>query len=107
MYTTANLIAAITKPAGNFVHDASKPMEYYIVPIKKVLTPILMSFKPYDEGNVVIHNLYGIVLNTSFYVEVFGVGQSVVQPVLPMYDETIPDNATRKVVKRWETTQEG
>ena len=106
-YTPADLITAIAKAAENFVTDASKPTENYIVRIKKVLTLILMKFKPYNKGNVGIHNMSGVVLNMSRYVEVFGVVQFVVPPVIPMYDETIPDNATITVVKRREMTHEG
>ena len=66
-----------------------------------------MNIKPYDKGNAGIHNFSGVVLNMTWYVEVFGVGQFVFPPVVPMYDKTIPDNATKTVVKRREMTREG
>ena len=101
------LVAAIEKAAEHFLPDSKKPTDEYLVRLKKVLTPIFMNVRPYDEGNGGIHNLSVIVLATPRYVEVFNKGLFVVPPVVPMYDDTIPDQATQTVVKKMEMAHEG
>ena len=65
-----------------------------------------MNVRPYDEGNGGIHNLSGIVLAMPRYVELFNKEPFVVQLVVPMYDDTIPDQATRMGVKSMDMAHE-
>ena len=60
-FTPADLILAIAKATQDFAVMTNKPTEKYIVNIRKVLTPVLMKVKPYDQLNNQ-HSLAGVIL---------------------------------------------
>ena len=101
------LVTAIQKSVEHFVPDSEKPTDEYLAWLKKVITLILLNVRLYDEGNGGIHNLSGIVLATPRHVKVFNKGSFVVLPVVTMYDNTIPDQATQTVFKRMEMAHKG
>ena len=49
VFTPEDLTLATTKATQGFVATNDKPTDKYIINIRKVLTPVLMKVKPYDQ----------------------------------------------------------
>ena len=60
-FTPADLRPAIAKATQGFVEKTEKPTDEYIVNIRKVLTPVLIKVKPYEQINNQ-HSFSGAIL---------------------------------------------
>ena len=98
-FTPADLTLAIVKATQDFFATTNKPTNKYIVNIRKVLTPVLMKFKPYDQLNNQ-HSLAGVILTEDHYKHIYNKGPYVVPSVVSIYDVTIDANAKITIVKR-------
>ena len=65
-FTPADLTLDIAKATRGFVATTDKPTDEYIVNIRKVLMPIMMKVKPYDQLNNQ-HSLDGVILTEDRY----------------------------------------
>ena len=87
-FTPADLMISIAKAKQDFAGTTNKPTDEYIVNIKKVLTPVLMKFKPYDQLNNQ-HSLDGVILTEDCYKHIYRHEPYVLPPEFSVYDVTI------------------
>ena len=69
-FTPVDLTLAIAKATQGFVATADKPTDEYIVNIRKVLIPVLMKVKPYNQLNSQ-HSLTGVILIEDCYKHIY------------------------------------
>ena len=94
-FTPADLMISIAKAKQDFAGTTNKPTDEYIVNIKKVLTPVLMKFKPYDQLNNQ-HSLDGVILTEDRYKQIYKKGPHVVPPEVSVYNFTINTKARKQ-----------
>ena len=61
---------AIAKATQGFVETTEKYTDKYIVNIRKLLTPVLIKVKPYDQINNQ-HSLSGVILTEDRYKHIY------------------------------------
>ena len=94
-FTPADLTLAIAKAEQDFAATTKKPTDEYIVNIRKVLTPVLMKEKPYDQLNNQ-HSLDGVILTEDRYKQIYKKGPHVVPPEVSVYNFTINTKARKQ-----------
>ena len=99
---TPEAITLLLKEATeNFTVIDGKPLDEDILAIRKTLLPLLMEI-PFDLVGG-IHSLTGLITETAAYEADHG-NTAFVRPTrLPLYDATIPDNATTVARVKQET----
>ena len=94
-FTPEDLTLATAKATQGFVATTDKPTDKYIVNIRKVLTPVLMKVKPYDQLNNQ-NSLAGVILTEDCYMHIYKQGPYVFPLVVSVYDFTINANAEKR-----------
>ena len=90
-FTPADLTLSIVKATQDFVATTNKPINKYIVNIRKVLTPVLIRVKLCKQLKNQ-HSLAGVILTEYLYNNICMQGPYVVPLVVSIYDFTIDAN---------------
>ena len=93
-FTPADLTLVIAKATQGFVATNDKLADEYIVNIRKLLTPVLIKFKPYDHLKNQ-HSFAGVILTEDSYKHIYKQGPYVVPSVVGVYDVTIDAKAKK------------
>ena len=94
-FTPSDLTLAIAKATQGFVETTEKYTDKYIVNIRKLLTPVLIKVKPYDQINNQ-HSLAGAILIEDRYKHIYKHGPYVVPSVVSVYNITIDANTEKR-----------
>ena len=89
----ADLTLTLQKVKAGFTAIVDWPTDNDLIEIRQLLVPVLMRTK-YDELNLT-HNLWGVILPSERYQQIYKKGAYLIPPIIALYDDTIDKDATR------------
>ena len=90
----AELTLATQKATEGFTVIVDRPTDNDLIEIRQLLVTVLMK-TTYDELTLQ-HNLAGVILPTERYEQIYKKGAYVIPPIIPLYDDNIDKDATRR-----------
>ena len=89
----ADLTLTLQKATEGFTAILDRPTDNDITDIRQLLLPVLMKTK-YDELTLT-YNLWGVILPSECYKQIYKKGAYLIPPVIALYDDTIDKDVTR------------